>query len=158
MCRQETTVFASLGGGHRCVGQAFFDKCLSIRNRMAASSLIAAKTKKSGGSDFLKAARNKHDNGLLHDGFFLLPSCGSFSNYFIDLLKIRMTIHSMGTLNIHFTFQYLSLDAPSRYKNSPHAKQARRSQRSFSMLPSKRPLPERLNGLWVHPKSRSCKG
>ncbi len=36
--RRETTIFASLGRGRRCVGQAFFDKGLSISSRMAASS------------------------------------------------------------------------------------------------------------------------
>ena len=36
--RLETTVFATLGGVRRCGGQAFFDKCLSSCNCMAASS------------------------------------------------------------------------------------------------------------------------
>ncbi|WP_207709438.1 hypothetical protein, partial [Pseudoflavonifractor sp. 60] len=40
MSRQETTVFASLGGVRRCGGQAFFDKCLSTFCRMAASSYV----------------------------------------------------------------------------------------------------------------------
>ncbi len=40
MRRQETTIFATLGGVCRCVGQAFFIMCLSTSNRMAASSYI----------------------------------------------------------------------------------------------------------------------
>ena len=40
MSRQETTVFASLGGVRRCGDQAFFDKCLSTFCRMAASSYV----------------------------------------------------------------------------------------------------------------------
>ena len=38
MGRQEATVFASVGGVRRCGGWAFFDKRLSICNRMAAFS------------------------------------------------------------------------------------------------------------------------
>ncbi|WP_160638291.1 hypothetical protein [Pseudoflavonifractor sp. 60] len=43
MSRQETTIFAKLGRVRRCGGQAFFDKCLSICNRMAASSCVPPK-------------------------------------------------------------------------------------------------------------------
>ena len=63
MGRQKTTIFASLGRGHPCEGQAFFDKYLSIRNCMAASSCcrqnakaaaLISQSRKSGGSDFSK--------------------------------------------------------------------------------------------------------
>ena len=37
---QKLTFFANLGEVRRCAGQAFFDKCLSICNRMAASSYV----------------------------------------------------------------------------------------------------------------------
>jgi hypothetical protein len=43
MGRQETTIFASLGGVRRCRGQAFFNKCLSTCNRMAAFSYMSRK-------------------------------------------------------------------------------------------------------------------
>ena len=56
MGRQKTTIFATVGRGRCCGGQAFFDKCLSTCNRMAASSQIAASKYKNGGSDLLKAA------------------------------------------------------------------------------------------------------
>ena len=46
MDRLETTIFATLGEVRRCGGQAFFDKCLSIRNRMAASSYCRQSIKK----------------------------------------------------------------------------------------------------------------
>ena len=38
MSRQKTTIFAIMGSIRRHKRQAFFDKCLSICNRMAASS------------------------------------------------------------------------------------------------------------------------
>ena len=40
MDRLETTVFAPLGRSRRCGGRAFFDKCLSLHSRMAASSYV----------------------------------------------------------------------------------------------------------------------
>ena len=40
MSRQKTTIFANMGRGCRCGRQAFFDMCLSICNRMAASSYV----------------------------------------------------------------------------------------------------------------------
>ena len=40
MINLKLTIFAILGGVHRCGGQAFFDKCLSICNRMTASSYV----------------------------------------------------------------------------------------------------------------------
>lgn len=40
MDRLETTVFAPLGRSRRYGDQAFFDMCLSICNRMAASSYV----------------------------------------------------------------------------------------------------------------------
>ena len=40
MSRQKMTIFAILGGVRRCGGQAFFDKCLSLHSRMAASSYV----------------------------------------------------------------------------------------------------------------------
>ncbi|MEY8262279.1 hypothetical protein AALA80_18360 [Oscillospiraceae bacterium 50-60] len=36
----ETTIFAILDRVRRCGGQAFFDKCLSLHSRMAASSYV----------------------------------------------------------------------------------------------------------------------
>jgi len=46
MDRLETTVFAPLGRSRRCGGRAFFDKCLSTCNRMAASSYCRQSAKK----------------------------------------------------------------------------------------------------------------
>ena len=146
MSRLETTIFASLGRGCRCKGQAFFDKYLSIRNRMAVSS-CCRQTQKSGGSDFSKPPEISMMKDCYTTAFFLLPSCGSFSNYSIGSPKNRMTIHPKKSANTHITFQYLSPAAPSRYKNSPHAKPAEQFLGNLSELLSKHPWPEHPNGL-----------
>ena len=56
MSRQGATIFASRGGMRRCGSQAFFDKCLSICNRMAASSCMPPAEMKMAALSFSKAA------------------------------------------------------------------------------------------------------
>jgi len=56
MSRQEVTVFAIQGGVCRYGGQAFFDKCLSLHNRIAASSYMPPTGMKMAAFDFSKAA------------------------------------------------------------------------------------------------------
>jgi len=40
MINLKLTIFATLGGVRQCGGQAFFDKCPSTCNRIAASSYV----------------------------------------------------------------------------------------------------------------------
>jgi len=77
MSRQKTTIFASLGRGCRCGRQAFFDKCLSTFNRMAASSYMPPVSIKMTAFDFSKAVISGRDKLCCTTAFFLLPSCGS---------------------------------------------------------------------------------
>ena len=75
------------------MGRAFFERLAlvrsggdSIRHSMAASSFYAAveavRAKKNGGFGTVKAAvaRMGASKGLLDDGFFSLPSSGSYLN------------------------------------------------------------------------------
>ncbi|NBJ95370.1 hypothetical protein [Parablautia muri] len=60
MSRQKMTIFAILGGVRRCGGQAFFDKCLSTCNCMAASSYLPPVLDiKSGGFEIKTTANSK---------------------------------------------------------------------------------------------------
>ena len=77
MSRQNTTIFANMGRGCRCGRQAFFDKCLSTFNRMAASSYMPPVSIKMTAFDFSKAVISGRDKLCCTTAFFLLPSCGS---------------------------------------------------------------------------------
>ena len=68
--RQETTIFANLGGVRRYGGQAFFDKCLSLHNRMAASSYVPPVDIKAAAFDFSKAAVFGRDKLCCTTAFF----------------------------------------------------------------------------------------
>jgi hypothetical protein len=57
---------------------------------------LPPKHKKLAASIFSKPPEMSMIKDCYTTAFFLLPSCGSFSNYSIDLLKIRMTVHLMG--------------------------------------------------------------
>ena len=76
MSRQKTTIFAYLGKGHRCRGQAFFDKCLSTFNCMAVSSYVPPVGMKMTAFDFSKVVISERDKLCCTTAFFLLPSCG----------------------------------------------------------------------------------
>ena len=82
MSRQKTTIFAYLGKGHRCRGQAFFDKCLSTFNCMAASSYVPPVGMKMTAFDFSKVVILERDKLCCTTAFFLLPSCGTYQKLF----------------------------------------------------------------------------
>ena len=81
MGRLETTIFATLGEVRRCGGQAFFDKCLSIHNRMAASSYVPPKRKKVASLISQSRHSGRDYTPACTTAFFLLPSCGSYRIY-----------------------------------------------------------------------------
>ena len=98
MGRQEVTVFAILGGVRRYGGQAFFDKCLSIRNRMAASSYEPPADIRTAAFDFSKAAV-LGATILLYDGFVFLivelsymPSLGEVVSIYLIPIAEEITM------------------------------------------------------------------
>jgi len=82
--RQETTIFANLGGVRRYGGQAFFDKCLSLHNRMAASSYVPPVDIKAAAFDFSKAAVFGRDKLCCTTAFFF---CRRAADCFISYSK-----------------------------------------------------------------------
>ena len=62
-------------------------RVLCISKRQSPFAAVPAKVlsnAENGGFDFSKPPKFGHDNGLLYDGFFLLPSCGSSICYSVE--------------------------------------------------------------------------
>ncbi len=112
MSRQETTIFASLGGVRRCGGQAFFDKCLSLHSRMAASSHVPPMNIKAAVLKFvvLKPPFGvRYSLGLVDkqppsNGFLYAVSIGVFASviHFYDTYTINtgaLTVNSVSVIS-----------------------------------------------------------
>ena len=80
--RQDFTIFAVVDRVFHWRSQAFFDKCLSTFNCMAASSYVPPVGMKMTAFDFSKTVISERDKLCCTTAFFLLPSCGNHTRVF----------------------------------------------------------------------------